>query len=211
MKRAVVPGITFYLLFTFSPCHMTTYSEGREENPDAVVDPALPSLKLGLSICAMKSDSGPCKALHSRYHFKLQTLQCELFDYGGCGGNENNFLTLEECQAMCVVPDLPEKKKKTRFKKEKPSFCFLEEDPGICRGMISKYFYNKESQLCEKFMYGGCLGNQNNFDFLKECQDICEDSPNSLQLEDEEKALPSVSNNSAPAVKQGRYQKQTRA
>nr|XP_056717337.1 tissue factor pathway inhibitor [Euleptes europaea] len=202
MKMAVVPGITFYLLFSFSPCHTTTYSEDREESRDAVVGPGLPPLKLGLSICAMKADAGPCKALHSRYHFSMQTQHCELFDYGGCEGNENNFLTLEECQATCLVPDLPKKKKRTRFKKEKPSFCLLENDPGICRGLISRYFYNKETQLCEKFMYGGCLGNQNNFESLKECQDVCQNSSNSLQTEDEKKVLPSVANNSSPAVKQ---------
>uniref|UniRef100_A0ACB8EA03 Uncharacterized protein n=1 Tax=Sphaerodactylus townsendi TaxID=933632 RepID=A0ACB8EA03_9SAUR len=83
---------------------------------------------------------------------------------------------------------------------EKPSFCFLEEDPGICRGMISKYFYNKESQLCEKFMYGGCLGNQNNFDFLKECQDICEDSPNSCNRK---KRRPFLVSTTVPRCKAG--------
>ncbi|KAL8183725.1 UNVERIFIED_CONTAM: hypothetical protein K2H54_049758 [Gekko kuhli] len=150
----------------------------------------------------MKADAGPCKAIHSRYRFNIQTRQCELFDYGGCEGNENNFLTLEECQATCIVPDLPGKKKRARFKKEKPSFCLLEDDPGICRGMISRYFYNKESQQCEKFLYGGCLGNQNNFESLRECQDSCQNSPNSLQTEDGEKALPSTVNNSSPAVKQ---------
>ncbi|XP_015274868.1 PREDICTED: tissue factor pathway inhibitor [Gekko japonicus] len=201
MKVALLPGITFCLLFSFSSCHATANSE--DEYPDVAVGPPLVPLKPGLSICAMKADAGPCKAIHSRYHFNIQTHQCELFDYGGCEGNENNFLTLEECQTMCIVPDLPGKKKRARFKKEKPSFCLLENDPGICRGMISRYFYNKDSQQCEKFMYGGCLGNQNNFESLRECQDICQNSPNSLQMEDGEKALPGMVNNSSPAVKQG--------
>ena len=26
---------------------------------------------------------------------------CEEFIYGGCGGNENNFETLEECNQQC--------------------------------------------------------------------------------------------------------------
>lgn len=27
--------------------------------------------------------------------------QCEKFVYGGCGGNENNYNTLEECELAC--------------------------------------------------------------------------------------------------------------
>uniref|UniRef100_A0A8C0JBG5 Tissue factor pathway inhibitor n=1 Tax=Chelonoidis abingdonii TaxID=106734 RepID=A0A8C0JBG5_CHEAB len=59
-----------------------------------------------------------------------------------------------------------------------PNFCFMEQDPGICRGYFSRYFYNKESQQCEKFKYGGCLGNQNNFKALEECQIACQDNCN---------------------------------
>lgn len=59
---------------------------------------------------------------------------------------------------------------------EKPSFCFHEKDPGVCRGYFSRYFYNKETKLCEVFKYGGCLGNQNNFRSLEECQTTCQDN-----------------------------------
>lgn len=65
--------------------------------------PALLPLKIARTVCAMKADSGPCKAIHSRYHFNIETRQCEMFDYGGCEGNDNNFLTLEECQEKCIV------------------------------------------------------------------------------------------------------------
>lgn len=202
MKAVELLSVTFCLLFSFSSCH-TTANSADEDEYDVVVGVALPPLKLGRSFCAMKADKGPCKAIHSRYYFNIQTRQCELFYYGGCEGNKNNFLTQEECQATCVVPDSPEKKTRAGLKKEQPSFCLLESEPGICRGMISRYFYNAESQQCENFMYGGCLGNENNFHSLKECQDICQSSSNSLQTEDGGKALPSVVNNSSPSVKQG--------
>uniref|UniRef100_A0A8B9ED07 Tissue factor pathway inhibitor n=1 Tax=Anser cygnoides TaxID=8845 RepID=A0A8B9ED07_ANSCY len=54
------------------------------------------------------------------------------------------------------------------------SICALKKDPGTCRGFFSRYFYNKETKLCEIFKYGGCLGNQNNFKSLEECQTTCQ-------------------------------------
>ncbi|NXD69689.1 TFPI1 inhibitor, partial [Eolophus roseicapillus] len=147
----------------------------------------LPPLKLGHSVCAMKADEGPCKAIHMRYYFNIQSRECEIFEYGGCHGNENNFLTLEECQKKCVVTGhsivvlecvwiffFPHPVHHLPLFVEKPNFCFHEKDPGICRGYFSRYFYNKETKLCEVFKYGGCLGNQNNFKNLEECQTTCQ-------------------------------------
>ncbi|NXC72533.1 TFPI1 inhibitor, partial [Anhinga anhinga] len=135
----------------------------------------LPPLKLGHSVCAMKADEGPCKAIHMRYYFNIQSRECEIFEYGGCHGNENNFLTLEECQEKCVVTgQYPFSYPPISSSFVSPSFCFHEKDPGICRGYFSRYFYNKETKICEAFKYGGCLGNQNNFKSLEECQTTCQ-------------------------------------
>ncbi|XP_010134401.1 PREDICTED: tissue factor pathway inhibitor-like, partial [Buceros rhinoceros silvestris] len=76
-------------------------------------------------------------------------------------------------------PQLPQKWMLAGLK-EKPNFCFHEKDAGICRGYITRYFYNKETQLCEVFKYGGCLGNQNNFKSLEECQTTCQSNSNLL-------------------------------
>ncbi|NWX46474.1 TFPI1 inhibitor, partial [Steatornis caripensis] len=135
----------------------------------------LPPLKLGHSVCAMKADEGPCKAIHIRYYFNIQSRECEIFEYGGCHGNENNFLTLEECQEKCVVTgQYPFSYPPTSSSLASPDFCFHEKDPGICRGYFSRYFYNRETKICEVFKYGGCLGNQNNFKNLEECQTTCQ-------------------------------------
>uniref|UniRef100_A0A3B4BBH2 BPTI/Kunitz inhibitor domain-containing protein n=1 Tax=Periophthalmus magnuspinnatus TaxID=409849 RepID=A0A3B4BBH2_9GOBI len=53
--------------------------------------------------CALKEEPGPCKALKPRYYFNIDSGSCEMFDYGGCKGNDNNFLTKEECEETCVV------------------------------------------------------------------------------------------------------------
>lgn len=54
-------------------------------------------------LCALKDESGPCKAIKDRFFFNVDTGSCELFEYGGCGGNANNFETLEACEETCVV------------------------------------------------------------------------------------------------------------
>lgn len=38
-----------------------------------------------------------------RYSYNQATDQCEIFIYGGCGGNANNFDIKEECERMCKV------------------------------------------------------------------------------------------------------------
>lgn len=54
-------------------------------------------------LCALKDEPGPCKAIKDRFFFNVDTGRCELFEYGGCGGNANNFETLEDCEETCVV------------------------------------------------------------------------------------------------------------
>lgn len=53
--------------------------------------------------------------------------------------------------------------------------CEVEPDPGVCRGMFKKWFYNMTSFRCEIFYYGGCLGNENRFDTMDACIKQCRD------------------------------------
>lgn len=86
----------------------------------------------------------------------------------------------------------------TALQQEKPDFCFLEEDPGICRGYITRYFYNNQSKQCERFKYGGCLGNMNNFETLEECKNTCEDGLNGFQVDNYGTQLNAVNNSQTP-------------
>ncbi|EGW09609.1 Calcitonin gene-related peptide type 1 receptor [Cricetulus griseus] len=149
------------------------------------------------TFCAMKVDDGPCKAMIRSYFFNIFTYQCEEFIYGGCRGNENRFETLEECKETCIR-GYKKKTVKTPSGAEKPDFCFLEEDPGICRGLITRYFYNNQSKQCEQFKYGGCLGNRNNFETLDECKSICEDTGNELQTDNYTPDLNTANNTLIP-------------
>ncbi|VDN08782.1 unnamed protein product [Dibothriocephalus latus] len=52
-------------------------------------------------VCTLPLETGHCRAAFRRFGFDAGTGKCEEFIYGGCGGNGNNFETLEECQRMC--------------------------------------------------------------------------------------------------------------
>ncbi|EUB59840.1 Kunitz-type proteinase inhibitor 5 II [Echinococcus granulosus] len=53
------------------------------------------------NVCSLPTEVGPCAAAIQRYTYNRSTGRCEAFYYGGCGGNTNNFKTLEECQQRC--------------------------------------------------------------------------------------------------------------
>uniref|UniRef100_A0A8D0BUG5 Uncharacterized protein n=1 Tax=Salvator merianae TaxID=96440 RepID=A0A8D0BUG5_SALMN len=59
----------------------------------------------------------------------------------------------------------------------RPEICFLPADRGPCKAYKSHFFYNPDSNQCEKFIYGGCQGNENNFETLQKCRDTCVEKP----------------------------------
>ena len=52
--------------------------------------------------------------------------------------------------------------------------CKLPSEAGRCQGDFPRFFYDTDMKKCRQFTYGGCRGNQNNFDTLQECQQFCE-------------------------------------
>lgn len=51
--------------------------------------------------CYLPSDSGDCEAAFLAFYFDAESGQCLEFTWGGCGGNDNRFDTLEACYAAC--------------------------------------------------------------------------------------------------------------
>ena len=51
--------------------------------------------------CTLPSDKGPCKASILRWYFNTQAGECQVFSYGGCRGNKNNFQSRKECEKGC--------------------------------------------------------------------------------------------------------------
>ncbi|XP_070600480.1 papilin-like [Erythrolamprus reginae] len=51
--------------------------------------------------------------------------------------------------------------------------CHLPKRGGLCMAFMPRWFYNWHTGACEHFIYGGCGGNANNFNTLKECELRC--------------------------------------
>lgn len=52
-------------------------------------------------ICNLEPDVGACRGAYRRFHYNPNKQACEAFEYGGCRGNQNNFLTNEICMSTC--------------------------------------------------------------------------------------------------------------
>lgn len=46
-------------------------------------------------------------------------------------------------------------------------------DPGPCRDYVVKWYYDATANSCAQFWFGGCLGNDNQFETEKSCKEAC--------------------------------------
>ncbi|CAH8508924.1 unnamed protein product [Schistosoma rodhaini] len=59
------------------------------------------SYRKGNSDCLLDYDEGICRALLKRFYYDSVNQTCEIFYYGGCLGNGNNFISKDECERKC--------------------------------------------------------------------------------------------------------------
>lgn len=111
-------------------------------------------------VCELKVDPGPCKGAFVKYYYNSAAGVCKKFIFGGCEGNGNNFRTWKECSKTCHDP------------------CRSLSERGPCRSSLTRFFFNARKGRCERFTYGGCGGNSNNFIALKDCMKICSQKKN---------------------------------
>uniref|UniRef100_A0A671T667 Tissue factor pathway inhibitor n=1 Tax=Sinocyclocheilus anshuiensis TaxID=1608454 RepID=A0A671T667_9TELE len=165
-SRRMLWGVCFLLL-----CRQEFYPE-HQIITSGFIPPSADGVRSELHIfhhsCALKKDEGPCKAIKDRFYFDIDTGRCELFEYGGCQGNANNFETLQVCEEMCLNSNAIVS---SSILDKSP--CHLEDEPGPCRGLVPRYYFDYKSQECKRFFYGGCFGNANNFKTIKECHKRC--------------------------------------
>ncbi|XP_059155148.1 carboxypeptidase inhibitor SmCI-like [Physella acuta] len=150
--------------------------------------------------CLLDPEPGQCEALAPRFYYNPSTNDCEEFNYGGCGGNKNRFETKENCVDSCGCAAANYKitlrrsaNTRNNFCKmlskavcvlliafiiqlsagDRPSDCQLQPNKGRCYGYFLRYYFNPSSGRCDTFIFGGCLGNKNNFITRKKCMETC--------------------------------------
>ncbi|KRX86804.1 Mitochondrial inner membrane protein OXA1L, partial [Trichinella pseudospiralis] len=115
-------------------------------------------------VCIWPLDRGSCEKYSIRWFYNETTKMCVKFLYGGCQGNVNNFVSRIECERRC---------KKLSSYSQNDDNCLLDVDPGLCKDVQLRWYFNKKKGTCESFIYSGCGGNGNNFQTEEQCQNQC--------------------------------------
>ncbi|KAM4026395.1 WAP, Kazal, immunoglobulin, Kunitz and NTR domain-containing protein 1 [Anomaloglossus baeobatrachus] len=112
------------------------------------------------SECLKPPDHRDCQELRVlRWFYDSQTGDCQTFYNKGCPGGTNVFQTYEECRLSCQP--------------RPPDLCTLPPVRGPCKALQWRWAYSPLMRQCFSFIYGGCNGNQNNFESRQACDDRC--------------------------------------
>uniref|UniRef100_A0A8R1EKP4 BPTI/Kunitz inhibitor domain-containing protein n=2 Tax=Caenorhabditis japonica TaxID=281687 RepID=A0A8R1EKP4_CAEJA len=141
----------------------------------------------------------------SRWYYDQSEMQCKQFMYNGRKGNQNNFLTKEDCEATCEVftnpCNQPIALPATQCSASSDTcganmWCHIgaTQDTSVCcpsegdpctlplsRGsgnqFMDRFYYNQQTGSCQQFTYSGLHGNQNNFMTQQACEEQCGPNP----------------------------------
>jgi len=125
--------------------------------------------------CSQVKDEGICPGNVPRIYFDQAAKRCLLFSYGGCGGNTNNFLTEDSCISTCGGPTgalIHAIQLHGGLKPRRP-ICNFPINRGSCQAKLRRFYFDSSDETCKLFVFGGCQGNENNFETMEECVINC--------------------------------------
>uniref|UniRef100_A0A914XDA9 BPTI/Kunitz inhibitor domain-containing protein n=1 Tax=Plectus sambesii TaxID=2011161 RepID=A0A914XDA9_9BILA len=96
-------------------------------------------------------------------------------------GNERDVCADANCDpnSICQVVDgraqcMPKEGVNGHVENEQAlQLCSRLAQRGPCPAIIARWHYNRQTSRCEKFVYGGCQGNENNFETQSACERVC--------------------------------------
>jgi len=143
-----------------------------------------------VEVCNLAKDVGRCTGHFNRYYYDRDLGTCELFQYSGCGGNQNRFDSREACSDVCLrtvsQPQIPpltqDLGQPAPVAAGQDDKCEGVKDHGPCSNFVLKWWFNKVDGTCTKFYYGGCGGNNNLHETEQDCKNSCATYVDACQL-----------------------------
>uniref|UniRef100_A0A668A0A7 Protein AMBP n=1 Tax=Myripristis murdjan TaxID=586833 RepID=A0A668A0A7_9TELE len=111
----------------------------------------------GVADCGAPPHTGQCAAIQQRYYYNSSSMSCEVFNYGGCQHNGNNFHTERDCLQACRTD----------------AACLLPLVTHNCTGKSPVWVFNSTSSVCVALKQDICQGNGNKFNSKSECEQLC--------------------------------------
>merc|ERR1712064_100939 len=92
--------------------------------------------------CLLPPDPGPCTSKVNRWYFLSRIGDCIEFPWGGCYGNENNFISQNQCRASCsklsVSTESSSSTVLSSSSSSPPALCSLPPDSGPCQQRLDR-------------------------------------------------------------------------
>ena len=138
--------------------------------------------------CLLAKETGSCFNDDLRFYWDTAVAECRPLMYSGCGGNENNFATQDDCYAACgravTATDGSRRRRRYRRRRYRPGDCYEPVSAGrTCDadhapgdedgGVIPRWYFDSEHGNCLAFYFNGCDGNGNNFHSYDDCIALC--------------------------------------
>ena len=130
-------------------------------------------------VCKLPQEVGPCRSMLKRWWYDTSSGRCLEFTYGGCRGNANNFESKGDCEAKCgggSAVNSAKSESETELDEddyEETDICHLPHERGSCKSYTYRWGFDASSGKCIQFVYGGCNGNENNFETKEMCEQRC--------------------------------------
>lgn len=109
--------------------------------------------------CLKSPDTDDCGEESMSWYYESKRNNCFTFTYSQCNKNRNHFDTYEACMLSCGG--------------ELAAPCSLPSLQGPCKAYEPRWAYSSSLKKCQSFVYGGCGGNENNFESREACEEMC--------------------------------------